>query len=155
MMAHTLRAVPAAGGVFLPTSLHEFGHGHPEPLRQPAQHAQGGVMATELDPRQIAAAYVGFLGEGFLAQTTGCPQLPEPLHEGVHVRPQCYLSCTAGQPDNRGRPSPNLANPRSLDTGRRLSAESLTESTGRRLALGRLRVAFRARGETTWSRPPR
>src|SRR5215467_8759728 len=43
-------------------------------------------MPTELDPREITAAHVGFLGEGFLAQTTGCPQLPEPLHQGVHTR---------------------------------------------------------------------
>jgi|SRR5215813_12934375 len=70
-----------------------------------------GSCRAELDPRQVPAAHVGFPGEGFLAQTMGRPQLAEPLHQGVHMRPQCYLSCTARQPDNRGLPWPTVANP--------------------------------------------
>src|SRR5262249_28061451 len=85
MMGHTLRAGPAAAGRLLVTSLHEFGHRPPEPLRQPAQHAQCGIVPAELDPRQLAAAYVGFSGERLLAQPTRRSQPLELLRQGVHA----------------------------------------------------------------------
>src|SRR5262245_5935597 len=43
-------------------------------------------MPAELDPRQIAAAHVGFPGEGLLTQATGRPQPLELLRQGVHAR---------------------------------------------------------------------
>src|SRR5262245_50374680 len=55
-------------------------------------------MATELDPREIAAAHVDFPGERLLTQATGCPQLPKPLHQGVHTRPSVTYPA---QPVNR------------------------------------------------------
>jgi len=86
MMGHTLLGGASRRGAFSSGSLHEVAHRDPEPLRQPAQHAQRGIMPAELDPRQIAAAHVGFPGEGFLTQATGCPQPLELLRQGVHAR---------------------------------------------------------------------
>src|SRR5215472_2866112 len=42
-------------------------------------------MPAELDPREIAAAHVGFPRERLLTQATGCPQSLELLRQGVHA----------------------------------------------------------------------
>src|SRR5262245_53181549 len=112
-MGHTLRAGPAAAERFSPYSLHEFGHRHPEPLRQPAQHAQRGIMPAEFDPRQIAAAYVGFAGECLLTQATGRSQPLELLCQGsIRAALLTWHSRSTGQ----ARPSAaNWGQSRSLD----------------------------------------
>ena len=43
-------------------------------------------MPAELDPRQIAAAHVGFPGEGLLTQATGRSQPFKLFRQGVHGR---------------------------------------------------------------------
>ena len=49
-------------------------------------------MSAELDPRQIAAAHVGFPGEGLLTQAMGRPQPLELLRQGVHADPLLPIS---------------------------------------------------------------
>ena len=59
--------------------LDELGDAYLQRLGKAPQDAQGRVMPPELEAREITAAHVGLLCEGFLTQATGRAQLLEPL----------------------------------------------------------------------------